>query len=302
MRAPLQRPTFGAVVHAADTGGELGPAPAYSHSSSRATCSASSRVGAMTSAIGLSAYKQHVLPVQNLGRNRKAEGHGLARSGLRRHQKVAPGHAVDQHGILHGESGSHSPCLPKPAPAARPRFQSSWMSFQRGAKPCAHKAKRPLSPWCGPPRPQSRNLDRGGPVSETGQHAVRQGAGRVEPQAFTAVDRSPPPPPVRRSGCPRRCPIPRPRRVSIPSNRPSAARHKPIGQRGSEMAGDLGHAARPFLRHHVALVVRISAPSSRSRRLAASAGHPSAAARFRMRCRSGPARAGYTTPAVTRPL
>ena len=46
--------------------------------------------------------RQHRSVAQQIPRHRQPEGHRLARTGLRRHQQVAPGQFRRQHGLLHG--------------------------------------------------------------------------------------------------------------------------------------------------------------------------------------------------------
>ena len=89
MRATVQRALFGAVIHAADTSGDLRASGAVkpiqlagdlqgqfarrgNHQGHRGVC-----------------IKQLVRATQQLIRNRDAKGHGLARPGLRRNQHIA---------------------------------------------------------------------------------------------------------------------------------------------------------------------------------------------------------------------
>ena len=77
--------------------------PANSQLSSSRTCTASSRVGTITSAIGFLPWATCVSvgAEQRVG-HRGAEGDRLARSGLRRHQQIAVGAAGVEHGRLDG--------------------------------------------------------------------------------------------------------------------------------------------------------------------------------------------------------
>ena len=101
MRPPVQRALFGAVIHAAHTGRDLG-------------------VGALVKPVQLARHLQRqfprrrnhqrhrrvgvqqlLRPAQQFLRNRNAKGHRLARAGLRRDQKVAPRDPFAQHRLLH---------------------------------------------------------------------------------------------------------------------------------------------------------------------------------------------------------
>ena len=68
----------------------VAPVSAYSHSSSRWTCSASSRVGA-----------EALRAIEQAGRQRQAEGNRLARTRLGGNERVLAGEARIKHGLLH---------------------------------------------------------------------------------------------------------------------------------------------------------------------------------------------------------
>ena len=105
MRATIQRAFFRAVIHATDTGSNFGR-------------------GAFEQPVELPRHLQRQFPrwgddqgqravgVQKLIRAAQqfvgygdAKGHRLAGSGLRRNQKVTPGHAFAEHGVLHRRQG-----------------------------------------------------------------------------------------------------------------------------------------------------------------------------------------------------
>ena len=100
MRAAVQRPLFGAVIHAADAGGDLGgsafvkPVQLPRHLQRQFAGGGDDQC---QRAVGI---QKLIGTAQEFIGDGDAEGHGLAGTGLRRDQQVAPGDLLPQHGGL----------------------------------------------------------------------------------------------------------------------------------------------------------------------------------------------------------
>ena len=101
MRAPLQRPAFGAIVHAADAGRQLHARGGVKPLELARHLLGQFPRGRHHQRQRLFGRKQGIHAPQHLGRDGKAKGHRLARSGLRGNQQVAPRQPFGQHGLLH---------------------------------------------------------------------------------------------------------------------------------------------------------------------------------------------------------
>ncbi len=102
MRAKRQRPAFGAIVHAAHASGDLGTGLGIKpFQFARDLLGQLARRRDDQGQRGLGRF-QDIRATQDLGRHGKAKGHGLARPGLRRNQRVAADQFRGQNGLLHG--------------------------------------------------------------------------------------------------------------------------------------------------------------------------------------------------------
>ena len=102
VNAPVQRPLFGPVIHAADAGCNLCPCTLIQPLQLPRDLQRQLSRGGNAQGQRSIRIQQLIRPTQQFIGNRNAKGHRLARPGLRRHQQVTASDGLAQHGALHG--------------------------------------------------------------------------------------------------------------------------------------------------------------------------------------------------------
>ena len=103
--ATVQHALFGAVIHAADAGCDLGIGVFVQPFKLAGHLQRQFAGGGDDQGCGHISIQKLIGTRQQFRRNCQAKRHGLARSGLGRDQKVTPHHVFGQHRILNGRQG-----------------------------------------------------------------------------------------------------------------------------------------------------------------------------------------------------